>query len=404
MPKRKKSTSDEVVEKEKKKSKKAEKLKKAEKSKFKYYDIAHLPKDYPNAYYYVVFGERSNGKTYSALKYALERYRKYGEQFAYIRRFGEDVKKKNLTSLFDAHIENGEIAQASNGEYSLVDYSIGRFYFYNYDNETGKRDIANDPIGFAFDLNSMEHHKSVSYPKVTTIIFDEFLSRQGYLNNEFVLFTNTLSTIIRDRNNVKIFMIGNTVNRYCPYFSEMGLEHIQQQKAGSIDVYNYADTGLQVIVEYCDPSAKRGGKDSDVYFAFDNPQLKMITGGDWEIAIYPHLEFKYKPKDVAYNFFIMFDKALIHGEIVSTDDNYFIFFHPKTTPIKDESEDIVYTDRPNQKWNYRVGITNQSDKLSKFINKILIQNRAFYSDNETGEVIRNYLIWSSGYTSSKGGK
>ena len=38
--------------------------------KFEFYDIRHLLKDYPKAYYYVVFGERSNGKTYSALDYA----------------------------------------------------------------------------------------------------------------------------------------------------------------------------------------------------------------------------------------------------------------------------------------------------------------------------------------------
>ena len=86
--------------------------------KAKYYDISHLLKDYPDAYYYMAFGERSNGKTYSALNYALERYFKHGEQFAYIRRFGEDVKKKNLSPLFDAHIANGRISELSGGTYS----------------------------------------------------------------------------------------------------------------------------------------------------------------------------------------------------------------------------------------------------------------------------------------------
>ena len=65
---------------------------------FDFYDIRHLLRDYPNAYYYVVFGERSNGKTYSALDYAMERYVKNHEQFAYLRRFGEDIRPKNLTN------------------------------------------------------------------------------------------------------------------------------------------------------------------------------------------------------------------------------------------------------------------------------------------------------------------
>lgn len=368
-----------------------------------YYDIAHLIKDYPDAYYYMAFGERSNGKTYSALKYAIERYFKHGEQFAYVRRFGEDIKRKNLQTLLAAHVENGLISSLSGGTYSLVDYTSGRFIAFDYDPETGKAEKDIQPMGFAFDLNSMEHHKSTSFPKVTTVIFDEFLSRQGYLANEFVLFMNTLSTIIRDRINVKIFMIGNTVNKFCPYFSEMGLTHIKDQKPGTTDLYTYADTGLSIVVEYCDPMSKRGGKHSDVYFAFDNPQLKMITSGSWEIAIYPHLTERYRPKDVMYQFFIEFDETLLHCEIVTTDTKYFMFVHPKTTPIKDDEKDVIYTNKPNERWNYRVGISNQGDDLSRVILKLLRENRVFYSDNETGEVLRNYLMWSTQYSSSRGG-
>lgn len=369
-----------------------------------YYNIAHLLKDYPDAFYYMAFGERSNGKTYSALDYALENYFKHGEQFAYIRRFGEDVKRKNLLTLLSAHVENNRVSSLSEGKYSLVDYTAGKFIAYNYSEDNGKIQKDIQPMGYAFDLNAMEHHKSTSYPKVTTIIFDEFLSRQGYLTNEFVLFMNTLSTIIRDRMNVKIFMIGNTVNKYCPYFSEMGLNHVKDQKPGSVDVYTYADTGLKVVVEYCDPMAKRGGKSSDIYFAFDNPQLKMITSGSWEIAIYPHLNIRYRPKDVVANFFIEFDEALLHGEIICIDNMSFIFIHPKTTPIKDENNDIVYTNRPNEKLNYRVGISNQRDAMSQLIARFILENRIFYSDNETGEVFRNYLMWAAQYSAARGGK
>lgn len=368
----------------------------------KYYDISHLIKDYPGSHYYMAFGERSNGKTYSALNYALERYFKHGEQFAYVRRFGEDVRRKNLQTLLAAHVENGIITKLSGGSFDLVSYQGGKFTAYLYDEEKGKQILDKEPMGYAFDLNSMEHHKSTSYPKVTTVIFDEFLSRQGYLNNEFVLFMNTLSTIIRDRTNVTIFMIGNTVNKYCPYFSEMGLTHVKDQKPGTVDVYNYADTGLSVVVEYCDPMSKRGGKGSDIYFAFDNPQLKMITSGSWEIAIYPHLTQKYRPKDVAYNFFIEFDDVILHCEIIATETDYFVFVHPKTTPIKKEDEDIVYTNRPIEKWNYRVGLVNQSDNFSRLVVRLIAENRVFYSDNETGEILRNYILWSTKYSGTKG--
>lgn len=366
-------------------------------SRFKFYDIRRLLKDYPESYYYVVFGERSNGKTYSALDYALERYRKNGEQFAYLRRWGEDIRKKNLVNLFSGHVENGRVSQIFDNEWNQIYYGSSRFYL-ERTNEDGDIERADDPCGFAFDLNSMEHYKSTSFPRITTIIFDEFMSRNGYLPNEWVLFANSLSTIIRHRDNVKIIMLGNTVNKYCPYFKEMGLNHISDQKPGTVDVYHYGDSGLTVAVEYTGTSVKHGGKASDVYFSFDNPELKMITGGAWEIAIYPHLSVKYRPKDVVYNFFVQFEEEILHGEIVSLDSGPFIFLHRKTTPIKDETEDIVYTTKPDERWNYRMCLTKHSDKLSLFILKCVRENRVFYSTNEIGEVFRNYIMWSDSFS------
>lgn len=364
--------------------------------KFAFYDIHHLFRDYPDAYYYVIFGERSNGKTYSALSYAVENYKKHGEQFAYIRRFGEDIRKKNLSNLFSGHVENGFISSMFPDKYNSVDYTTSKFYLTKLSDD-GEKEACEDPMGFAFDLNSMEHYKSTSFPRITTIIFDEFMSRSGYLPNEWVLFANTLSTIIRHRSNVKIIMLGNTVNKYCPYFGEMGLTHIREQNPGTIDVYRYADSNLQVVCEYTQSSAKRGGKESDVYFAFDNPELKMITGGAWEIAIYPHLSVKIKPKDIMLNFFIDFNDELLHGEVIMYDTGPFIFIHAKTTPIKNE-DDIVYTSKPDERWNYRMCMTKHSDKLSMFIMKCLRENKIFYSTNEVGETFRNYVIWSDTFS------
>ena len=193
-------------------------------------------------------------------------------------------------------------------------------------------------------------------------------------------------------------MLGNTVNKYCPYFQEMGLNHIKDQSPGSVDVYQYSQTGLQVVCEYTGSTTKKGGKASDVYFAFDNPELKMITSGSWEIAIYPHLSMKILPKEIITNFFIDFNGELIHGEVISKDTGPFIFMHAKTTPIKDEDKDIIYSTKPDERWNHKMCLTKQSDKLSAFIIKCMRENRIFYSTNEVGEVFRNYVMWSDSFS------
>lgn len=235
----------------------------------------------------------------------------------------------------------------------------------------------------------MEHDKSTSYNGITTIVFDEFLTRQVYITDEFVLFCNVCSTIIRHRNNVKIYMLGNTVNKYCPYFSEMGLTHIKEQKQGTIDLYRYGESGLTVAVEYCKPFAK--GKDSDIYFAFENPKLSMITGGQWELDIYPHLPFKYQPKDILLIYFIVFDDIILQCEIVEKEGDTFTFIHEKTTPLKDTENDIIFSLGYSPKLNYKRNIMKPQTNIDKKIAWYFSTGRVFYQNNEVGEVVNNYL-------------
>lgn len=343
-----------------------------------------------NAQYNVIFGERSNGKTYAVLKYGLENYAKNGEQIAIVRRWQDDFTGKRGMTMFDGIVSNGEVEKATKGEWSGIYYYGSRWYLCRYD-DNGKRVVDDNPMAYGFSISSMEHDKSTSYPKITTICFDEFLTRGMYLNDEFVLFMNVVSTIVRHRTNVKIFMLGNTVNRYCPYFKEMGLAHILEMKEGDIDIYRYGESELTVAVEYT--KANREGKESDLYFAFDNPKLQMITSGAWEIDIYPHCPIKYAPKDVIFRYFIIFGTDTLQCEVVRQGQNDFTFIHRKTTDIKDWEKDLVYSQDFSPLPNHRRKITLPTTPLEKKLLEYYKRDKIFYSDNEVGEVVRNYLIW-----------
>ena len=277
-----------------------------------HYDINPILNE--KAHYNLIIGERSNGKTYGTLMLALQRYVKSGQESAYIRRMQEDFIGKRGAGLFQPLVINGEITKLTNGQWEDVYYYASRWYLCKYvESSKGlERVTDNRPFMYGFALSQMEHEKGTGYPNVTTIIFDEFITRTAYLRDEFVMFMNTLSTIIRSRDNVQIFMLANTVNKYCPYFDEMGLRHVRDMKQGEIDVYQLKHVSgkvLRVAVEYCKPFEK--GKKSDFYFAFDNQKLEMITSGIWEIDIYPHCPYKYKPKDVKFTYFIEFDANLL---------------------------------------------------------------------------------------------
>lgn len=361
-------------------------------NKQKYYSLKNILTR--EAQYNVIFGERSNGKTYAVLLHGLTDFIENNNQMAIIRRWQDDFKGKRAATMFDNLVSNGEVSRLTNGEWTGIFYNASRWYLCRFEEE--KRILDETPLCYAFAISAMEHDKSSSYPKVRTVLFDEFLTRSMYLPDEFVLYMNVLSTIIRDRNDVTIFMCGNAVNKYSPYFTEMGIVHIKQMKPGDIDIYEYGDSGLRVAVEFSDSPNK--GKPSDLYFAFDNPKLAMITGqnGIWEIAVYPHCPVKILPKDILYTYFIQFTTELLQCEIIQHENLLFTYIHRKTTELKTPDSDLIYSPEYDARPNWKRKITKPVSLLEKKIASFYVNEKIFYQDNEIGEIVRNYLMWCKG--------
>lgn len=340
--------------------------------------------------YNLIFGKRSNGKTYSVLREIIENYAKTGQQGAYLRRYREDFIGKRGQQMFSALVSDGLIKEYTGGKWTTVKYQSSQWFFAREDEKTGRLITDGEPFCFGFSLAQMEHDKSTSYPNITTVVFDEFISRIGYLPNEFVLFMNVLSTIIRQRNNVTIYMLGNTVNKYCPYFKEMGLGHIEDMEAGKIDVYSYGNSKLKVAVERTKNHNIQGRK-SDVYFAFDNPSLEMITGGAWELDLYPHCPRKYVDEDIVFKFFVVYNDQILQGEVVELDDCSFIYFHRKTGDIRHPDRDLIFSEEYDPRPNYVRNLRRSSLEAVRRISLFFRDSKVFYQDNDVGEIVRNYL-------------
>ena len=347
-----------------------------------------------NATYNIAFGKRSRGKTFACLKYCLERFVKYGEQFAYVRREDTDFKQKRAAVLFDNLNAAGVIYELTHGEWSEVYYYSGRFYLSKVDEEHQTRTNSPDPIGFTFSLTTSSHDKSAAFPDVWNIFFDEFIPEVGhtYLYQEFAVFHGLLSTIIRKKIGVKIFMAANALDPYCIYFREFGLKHVKDMKPGQLDTYTFDNERLTIAIEYTDSSPT--DSESEYYYAFDNPRLKMITDGTWSMDLYPHLtpEMKYKPKDVKLTYYIEYDNECVKCEIVKMNRDYFTSIHRKTTPIKDEKALIFSTEQQLGRTR-RVLINSPIDQVGKAIWQQFFEKKVYYSENEVGNLVDAYIQW-----------
>ena len=215
----------------------------------------------------------------------------------------------------------------------------------------------------------------------------------GYLKDEFIYFTSILSTIIRNRDNVKIFLCANAIPSYNPYIIEMGLTRFKTQEPGKIDIYHYGQSKLVVAVEHTGTALETKGKKSDVYFAFDNPKLKMITSGEFMFSIYPHAPFKWIPKEVKFVYFIVFDGEVFQCEIIRHQKQWITYIHEKTTPLKDEDNDLIYSQDIDPRPNHARRILHPVNELQNSVARFFAKEKVFYQDNRVGEQINQYLLW-----------
>jgi len=152
-----------------------------------------------------ILGERGVGKTYGILKYAMNRFIKKGEQFAYVRRYKTELKE--AASIFTPLIINNEF-----GEHEIT-FKGMKWY------------CDGQEAGHAIVLSTAMTKKSMTYPDVSTIIYDEFIIAKGaihYLNREAEAFLELYETIARMRD-VKCFFIGNAISIANPYFEYFNL-------------------------------------------------------------------------------------------------------------------------------------------------------------------------------------
>lgn len=370
-----------------------------------FFDVRNIIKKVPDAQIYMIHGERTNGKTYSSLSYALDNVL-LGEQFVYVRRFADAIRPMYMNRLFNGNIKTGDVANHLNKlGYEGIEYYSGAFYPL-VTSEKGKSVRTNPPLGFTMAINTWENAKGGSLPDVTTVIFDEYLTRKYYLPNEPVLFENVISSIVRQRDNVKIIMLANTVSWSCPYYNEWGLNHVREMNQGTYDIYQSGDGKRKIVVCYTE---HKGAKASDIYFNYDNPRSRMIVDGTWETAMYPRI-----PEDLT---------GWVKGQpsYIQSLDGWCIKLEPAQTPdgmavllvwdngrtlvtsqppyIDQRYKDrIVYTDTFYPCSNVKMALTKHTDSYSRFIFECLKQGRVFYANNTVGENLRNYLKFSTQYT------
>lgn len=240
-----------------------------------------------DAQYYIIYGERSNGKSFAVDKYMIDRFYQYGEMFAFVKRYEEDIKSKYMEEVIP--LELHQYVEESFGQ--KIKFYRGTWYSYPTESEGKIKDCT--PMGIAFSLANVNRTKATTYPLVTTILFEEFMSIDcSYLKDELNLLLNLISTIVRHRHNVKIFMLANAISKYSPYSDALKIR-LHRLEKGKIITREYKDDSgfkTKFVIQRTENVNVFDNSENKNKIVYNNFGLsgvgKMITTGDFEVHAY----------------------------------------------------------------------------------------------------------------------
>lgn len=234
-----------------------------------YFDLSKMINQYDTSYY-IIYGQREDGKSYSVKLHIIEQI-KMGYNFAYIRRCHDHIVRKNMIKVFD---DVQHICEKELGSKIYFDSQMG-FYI----KTNGEIKI----VGYCSSLQDTMKVKSIPVVNIKVILFDEFID-YNYMDNEISMFLHCISTICRPPNeDVKIFMLGNTISKDCPYFKLFGID-TRKIRQGEI-YYIKHNLGVSACVQHTPTKVDdiKSKTKTHNYIGFDdNESVNMIMFGEWE--------------------------------------------------------------------------------------------------------------------------
>lgn len=251
--------------------------------------------------YVILLGERANGKSYSVKELCVREAFKDQGMLIYLRRWKLELKEDDVTDYF----YDVPVKEITAGEYDTIVSRRSRIYLIKY-SEDG--DItARKEIGRTAALTSAEHLKStIKRGLYRNVIFEEINTLNGYITNEPRELQQLISSIF-GRESGRVWMIGNTLSRYNPYFYEWQLTSVSKMNPGEISRYDFTTDQMEdgqpvivkIAVEFCESTAaQRAGK------MFFGKAAESINTGVWETREMAKLPEPFNNYKVRYQVYV----------------------------------------------------------------------------------------------------
>ena len=360
-------------------------------------DLDRLVKDY-DPQYAMLISARNDGKSYAVKYRALYRAVKYGEMFTYLRRYEIDLKRADPAYYWNDFYkkDSNVVMELTDGVYNcIISKNKAEFHLAT---RNGKKVEEGPMIGYIHALSVASSYKSLQFPDVGSIIYEEFVSDR-YIYSEPRKLLNYVSTVLRGENKV-VWLIGNTITKINPYFREFELTGFNKIKPGEVQIYDQhytledgTATTSRVIVHI--PDIKKKG--SGIKSMFFGSAAHMIAGQQWDVEEQPHLMDKRSEYHAMYELVFDYDnnaRYLMTLLQSHKDPNRVLWYvEPKTTPLQPNTRVICprLIEQAGALYTARFSPINERERYAF---KLLDYGRIAYSDNLTGTEFKRALEMS----------
>ena len=221
-------------------------------------------------------------------------------------------------------------------------------------------------------------------------MYEEFITDGLYVQNEWKKWNNLLSTIFRAKDFGRAILIGNTIERNCPYFREMGI-NILKLKQGTIT--QYENDGVSFTVEYTG--------------VLQNIKSRMVVGqtarqinkGEWDTNNFPHLFCDLDETEKLFKFFYCYNEFCFKCECFIYNDRKYLFIRPYD---KDKLFGNYYDDIFEKGFHLENNFYNIAKKKKyKKLWDLFIENKVVYSDNLCGTEFNNCLKYFNPFINAR---
>ena len=178
-----------------------------------------------------IYSGRNRGKSFEVATQLIADAWYDKKYFGYIRR--NDCTIYEIESYFDDKHEF--ISDMTDGKRYGITKDKGRLHFYHYvyDDEGNAKRVIDEECGFFFALSRESSYKSMQFPNIFNLIFEEVLTTSIYLGGEAEKTMNLYSTVKRHKENFKLYLISNTVSIVNPYSKSWGI-NLAKNKPGDL--------------------------------------------------------------------------------------------------------------------------------------------------------------------------